>query len=125
MSRNAKPVIGTVSGNSVYRECHDGAVYLHRGEPYQVETLDLRRKTVHVHPYNGNMYTMIRTQKETEILDVRETRTVNSFVARLGLLKVTEHFVAYERRRLYTQELLSVEPLDSSSAELSDNWLLD
>ncbi|MBL0060482.1 MAG: DUF1998 domain-containing protein [bacterium] len=111
-SRNAKTVIGTISGNSVYRECHDGAIYLHRGEPYQVETLDLRRKTVHVRPYSGNMYTMIRTQKETEILDVRKTRTVNSFVARLGLLRVTEHFIAYERRRLYSQELLSVEPLD-------------
>ncbi len=111
-SRSKKTVIGTVSGNSAFRECHDGAVYLHRGEAYQVETLDLRRKTVHVRPYSGNMYTMIRTQKETEILDVRKTRPVKSFVARLGLLKVTEHFVAYERRRVYTQELLSVEPLN-------------
>lgn len=111
-SRTSNAIIGTVSGNSVYRECHDGAIYLHRGEPYQVEALDLRRRTVHVRSYTGNMYTMIRTQKETEILDVRKTRTVNSFIARLGLLKVTEHFVAYERRRLYTQELLSVEPLN-------------
>lgn len=110
-SRGEGHVIGTVSGNSAFRECHDGAVYLHRGEPYRVETLDLKKKAVHVRPYNGNTYTMIRTQKETEILDVRQTRTAHSFVARVGLLKVTEHFVAYERRRLYTQELLSVEQL--------------
>jgi len=110
-SRGESHVIGTVSGNSAFRECHEGAVYLHRGEPYRVEALDLRKKTARVRPYNGNTYTMIRTQKETEVLDVRQTRTVNSFVARTGLLKVTEHFVAYERRRLYTQELLSVEQL--------------
>jgi DEAD/DEAH box helicase domain-containing protein len=112
VSRANESVIGTVSGNSAFRECHDGAVYLHRGESYQVESLDLRKKVARVKPYRGNIYTMIRTQKETEILDVRQTRTVKSFVARLGLLKVTEHFVAYERRRVYTQELLSVEPLE-------------
>ncbi|MCB9368397.1 MAG: DEAD/DEAH box helicase [Calditrichaeota bacterium] len=112
VSRKNETVIGTVSGNSAFRECHDGAIYLHRGEAYQVESLDLRRKIASVKPYRGNVYTMIRTQKETEILDVRQTRTVKSFVARLGLLKVTEHFVAYERRRVYTQELLSVEPLE-------------
>lgn len=111
ISRDAKTQIGTISGNSVYRECHDGAVYLHRGEPYHVELLDVKRKQAHVVPHRSPTYTMIRTQKETEILDVRKTRPVHSFIARLGMLKVTEHFVAYERRRLYTQELLSVEPL--------------
>lgn len=103
--------IGTISGNSVFRECHDGAVYLHRGEPYCVTSLDIVRREVHVTPHQSPTYTMVRTQKETEILDVRETRTLGSFVARLGVLKVTEHFVAYERRKLYSQELLSVEPL--------------
>ncbi len=111
VSRGDGSVIGTVSGNSAFRECHDGAVYLHRGEPYRVEELDLKKKVARVRPYSGNTYTMIRTQKETEILDVRRTRTVQSFAARMGLLKVTEHFVAYERRRLYSQELLSVEQL--------------
>ncbi|MBK6767195.1 MAG: DUF1998 domain-containing protein [bacterium] len=110
-SRTEATPIGTISGNAVYRECHDGAVYLHRGEPYRVEELDLRRKVVRVVPHRSQTYTMVRTQKETEILDVRRTRPVQSFVARLGLLRVTEHFVAYERRRVYTQELLSVEPL--------------
>ncbi|MCB9366572.1 MAG: DEAD/DEAH box helicase [Calditrichaeota bacterium] len=112
ISRDKEPVIGTVSGNAVFRECHDGAVYLHRGEPYRVEKLDLKRSEVHVVPHRAATYTMIRTQKETEILDVAKTDCVRSFVARLGLLRVTEHFVAYERRRLFTQELLSVEPLE-------------
>jgi len=111
ISRAEPTPIGTISGNSIYRECHEGAVYLHRGEPYRVEELDLKRKVVSAVPHRSQTYTMVRTQKETEILDVRRTRPVHSFVARLGLLKVTEHFVAYERRRLYTQELLSVEPL--------------
>ncbi len=111
-SRKGKTVVGTISGSSVFRECHEGAVYLHRGEPHLVESLDLKGKIVQVRPFSGNIYTMIRTQKETEILDVRLTRSVNSFVVRLGLLRVTEYFVAYERRRLYSQELLSVEPLD-------------
>lgn len=111
-SRNDKKAIGSLAGNSVFRECHDGAVYLHRGEPYLVEKLDLRRKSVHVRPFDDRVYTMVRSQKETEILDVRDTRIAGSFVTRLGLLKVTEYFVGYERRQLYSQELLSVEPLE-------------
>ncbi len=103
--------IGTVSGNSAFRECHDGAVYLHRGEPYCVTSLDIVAREVHVTPHLSPTYTMVRTQKDTEILDVRSTRTIGSFIARLGVLRVTEHFVAYERRKLYSQELLSVEPL--------------
>ncbi|MCC6475992.1 DUF1998 domain-containing protein, partial [bacterium] len=105
-------VIGTISGNSVFRECHEGAVYLHRGEQYHVESLNLLKREIRVRPYRGNVYTMVRSEKETEILDVRKAMAVGSFVARVGMVRVTEKYTAYERRRLYSQELLSVEALD-------------
>ncbi|MBL0062857.1 MAG: hypothetical protein IPP40_15570 [bacterium] len=65
---------------------------MHRGEPFRVQELDLKRKQAHVVPHRSPTYTMIRTQKETEILDVRKTRPVHSFIA-TQRAKVTEHFV--------------------------------
>ena len=43
--RKAGEPVGTVSGGQVYRECHDGAVYLHRGRQYLVTGRDSSRVT--------------------------------------------------------------------------------
>jgi DEAD/DEAH box helicase domain-containing protein len=107
-----KSAMGEVSGNSVFRECHDGAIYLHRGAQYFVDKLDLEKKQVRVRPTTAAVYTMVRSDKQTEIIDDRLQKSVRSLVVHLGKVKVTETFHSYERRRLYSQELLSVEPLD-------------
>ncbi|RPH94939.1 DEAD/DEAH box helicase, partial [candidate division KSB1 bacterium] len=106
---NRKPM-GEISGGAVFRECHEGAVYLHRGEQFLVEELDLDKKRVRVKPVNATYYTMVRSDKQTEIIDDREQRTVQSLRVHVGKVKVTETYHSYERRRIYSQELLSVEP---------------
>ncbi len=107
-----KRPIGEISGGSVFRECHDGAIYLHCGQQYRVETLDLEHKEVQVEPVESTYYTMVRSDKQTEIVDVRKSRTLQSLAVHLGKVKVTETYHSYERRRVYSQELLSVEPLN-------------
>lgn len=107
-----KDSIGQISGGPVFRECHDGAVYLHRGEQYKVVQLNLDKKRVEVERFDSPIYTMVRSDKQTEIIDVRWEKVVKSFVVRQGKVRVTEDFHSYERRRIYTQELLSVEPLE-------------
>ncbi|HEY3294207.1 MAG TPA: DEAD/DEAH box helicase [bacterium] len=108
---NPRPM-GEISGGSVFRECHEGAIYLHRGEQFFVEKLDLEKKQVRVRPVQTTIYTMVRSEKQTEIIDDRERKTVRSFVVHVGKVKVTETYHSFERRRVYSQELLSVEPLD-------------
>lgn len=104
--------LGEISGGSVFRECHDGAIYLHCGEQFQVTKLDLEQKCVHVRPVDSAIYTMVRSDKQTEIIDDREQRVIQSFIAHVGKVKVTETYHSFERRRVFSQELLSVEPLD-------------
>ncbi len=104
--------MGEISGGAVFRECHDGAIYLHRGEQYHVDRLDLEKKKVHVRPIVCSHYTMVRSEKQTEIIDDREQRRVQSLTVHVGKVKVTETYHSYERRRVYSQELLSVEPLN-------------
>ena len=101
-----KRPLGSIDGHRALRECHPGAVYLHKARTWVVENLDLARRNVWVNPIEPNYFTRIQTDKETEILEVLESSQVASFKACMGRLKVTEHILAYEKRRLPGQELL-------------------
>ena len=80
-----------MDGHRALRECHPGAIYLHKAQTWVVEKLDLDRRNVWVNPIEPNYFTRIQTDKETEILEVLETRQVARFTAHIGRLKVTEH----------------------------------
>ncbi|MCL4501002.1 MAG: DEAD/DEAH box helicase [Deltaproteobacteria bacterium] len=107
-----KRPLGSVDGHRALRECHPGAVYLHKAQTWAVEKLDLERRNVWVNPIEPNYFTRIQTEKETEILEIIETRQVAGFTARIGRLKVTEHIMSYEKRRLPGQELLGMVTLE-------------
>ncbi len=101
-----KRPLGSIDGHRALRECHPGAVYLHKAQTWGVQRLDLERRNVWVTPVEPNYFTRIMTDKDTEILEVLETCQVARFKACTGRLKVTEHFLSYEKRRLPGQELL-------------------
>jgi DEAD/DEAH box helicase domain-containing protein len=101
-----KRPLGSIDGHRALRECHPGAVYLHKAQTWVVEKLDLARHNVWVNPIEPNYFTRIQTDKETEILEIIESRQVAQFTAHIGRLKVTEHLLSYEKRRLPGQELL-------------------
>jgi DEAD/DEAH box helicase domain-containing protein len=101
-----KRPLGFIDGHRALRECHPGAVYLHKAQTWVVEKLDLERHNVWVNSIEPNYFTRIQTDKETEILEVMASRQVARFTAHIGRLKVTEHFLSYEKRRLPGQELL-------------------
>jgi DEAD/DEAH box helicase domain-containing protein len=104
--------IGTVDGVRALKECHPGAIYLHRANPYYVERLVLDRKNVIVQGTDLNYLTRVRSEKETEILSISKSQPKGQFVAKLGDLKVTETITGYEKRRVPGQELIGVFPLE-------------
>lgn len=107
-----KRPLGSIDGHRALRECHPGAVYLHKAQTWGVERLDLLRRNVWVTPIEPNYFTRIQTDKETEILEVLDSRRLGQFKAYTGRLKVTEHILSYEKRRLPGQELMGQVPLD-------------
>ena len=46
--KTALPVIGSVGAGNVFSECHEGAIYLHRGRQFHVAELDIDRREVRV-----------------------------------------------------------------------------
>ncbi|MBW1859252.1 MAG: DEAD/DEAH box helicase [Deltaproteobacteria bacterium] len=104
--------IGTVDGMRAFKECHPGAIYLHRGRQYLVDELILTKKDIIAHRSNVQYFTRVRTEKETEIIQIRRSRPKGQFLVREGELKVTEVVTGYEKRALPGQALMGVFPLE-------------
>jgi DEAD/DEAH box helicase domain-containing protein len=104
--------IGTVDGIRALKECHPGAVYLHRARQYLVDQLILEKKDIIARETDLQYFTRALSEKETEIIEVTRSRPRGQFVVREGKVKVTERITGYEKRALPGQELLGVQPLD-------------
>ena len=104
--------IGTIDGIRALKECHPGAVYLHRARQYLVDSIDLDRRDIVAREADLKYFTRVRTEKETEIIRVNRSRPEGQFIVREGVVKVTESITGYEKRALPGQELMGVYPLD-------------
>ena len=104
--------IGTVDVFRAFKECHPGAVYLHRAARYLVDRLIPEKKDIIVHRTGLKYFTRVRSEKETEIIQINRSRPRGQFLVREGSLKVTEWVIGYEKRALPGQELIGVFELD-------------
>ena len=108
----SRKLIGKVSGWQALTECHEGAIYLHHGQSFLVNRLDLSTSEVFVRKANVAYYTQARTSKDTEILEVYDSRENDRFKLFLGKLHVTETVTGFEKRSTASREKLSEHELD-------------
>ena len=77
-SRSSRPtageLLGFVEAERAFSTVHPGAVYLHLGEPYEVEELDIDARRALVRPAEGDYYTQPKIETETFIEETREER---------------------------------------------------
>ncbi|HTG33128.1 MAG TPA: DEAD/DEAH box helicase [Thermoanaerobaculia bacterium] len=109
--------IGTVDGVRALHECHPGAVYLHAGRQFLVSALEREERRALAEAADLDYFTTPLTEKETEILEVLEEKSVGPLQAWLGRLKVTERVVGFERKRIHGQEVIDQTPLDLPPVE--------
>jgi DEAD/DEAH box helicase domain-containing protein len=111
--RSERPeVVGSIGSGNVFSECHEGAIYLHRGRQYLVTELDTDHRNVWVRAVDAPYYTRAISQKETSILTRDRSRPMGNCKVVQGRLKVTTTITGYERRRVRGQDLLGTEPLE-------------
>lgn len=118
-------IIGEVDSSRAMKECHHGAVYLHRARTWIVSRLDFEAREVVVSQQTPSYFTRPMSNKNTEILSTG--KTVMSFRARvsLGSLKVTEHVTGYQKRNNSSQKLIASYALDlpKQTMETEGLWL--
>jgi DEAD/DEAH box helicase domain-containing protein len=87
------------------------------GDNYLVNSLDLDSRTALVRPFWDNYHTLPRRETETRILseDLRTTQGPASL--HLGRISVSTRVVAFQKRRLGSEEALGTEELDLPQQE--------
>lgn len=103
---------GDVDGLRVFKETHPGAVYLHKGVTYLVDTLDLETNTVSVTRTKVDYYTRARAHKHTEIMATYDEKQVAGTRVSTGKLKVTEQVTGFDRWRIRGRKHINRVPLD-------------
>ncbi len=119
VDRRSGNTLGTIDGIRVYYECHPGAIYLHGGQTWRILELDEERRRAVAAPARVDYYTVVLGEKETEILERLDRRTLEPGDAGrppvevgLGRLKVTVRIREYQKKRLFGGEPISTHPLE-------------
>ncbi|HEV2472201.1 MAG TPA: Zn-binding domain-containing protein, partial [Chthonomonadales bacterium] len=105
-------LLGTVESGLAARSVHPGAVYLHQGETYVVDSLDLERRAATVHASDAHYYTESRETFHLTILNKRSQSCDSRLRSWFGDVEVTSQVVGYRRKGLYNDVILAVEDLD-------------
>ncbi|GAA2336604.1 DEAD/DEAH box helicase [Saccharopolyspora halophila] len=105
-------MLGTVDQDSAPSTVHPGAVYLHRGESFVVDELDLDSAIALVHAEDPDWTTSPRNTIDIAVLDTAERYDTGAGVAVcLGEVEVTSQVIGYLRKRP-SGEVLDQVPLD-------------
>jgi DEAD/DEAH box helicase domain-containing protein len=105
-------VLGLVERERAYSTVHDGAVYLHLGEAYRVTELDLDARQALVSPFAGDLYTQAKKDTTTAIESAERVERRLGLELTWGRASVTEQVIAYQVKKVSTQETLDLVALD-------------
>ena len=111
-------LIGTVDASRAFSTLHCGALYLHQGQQYRVQRLDLDDRAAWVEPVHLDEYTIVRSDADLTFIGVHMTVRIGALRWSLGDVEVTEQVVAFERKRTSTGAVLSLEALDLPATTL-------
>jgi DEAD/DEAH box helicase domain-containing protein len=104
-------LLGLVERDRAYSTVHDGAVYLHLGEQYLVESLSLDDRVAVVSPAHVDWYTQVKKESETTIEESSRTAERLGVELHFGRVSVTEQVVAYARKAVRDGATIDVVPL--------------
>ncbi|GAB3958156.1 DEAD/DEAH box helicase [Actinoallomurus acanthiterrae] len=105
-------LLGTVDEPSAHTTVHQGAVYLHQGESYVVQTLDLEDSVALVEAADPDYTTTARDVTDISILETLRSTSWGEATLCFGTVEVTQQVVSYQMRRLASGEVLGERPLD-------------
>lgn len=91
---------------------YPGAVYLHQGESYLIERLDLEHGLAYATPAELDYYTEPREVNSVRVNQTWHSKRLGPSGVCFGELLVTQQVVGYRRLKQQTGEVLLDEPLD-------------
>ncbi|HUX75241.1 MAG TPA: DEAD/DEAH box helicase [Anaerolineae bacterium] len=119
LSTGPPQVIGQMDRPSAPMLIHEGAVYLHAGATYVVESLDWEEGLARVRAAEVDYYTRASATTDVRVLEVfRSDPPLSSARSACGELLVTTRATGYRKIKRYTHEVLAWALIDLPEQEL-------
>jgi len=104
-------LLGLVERDRAYSTVHEGAVYLHLGEQYLVESLSLEDRVAVVVPGRVDWYTQAKKESETTIEQSLRADRRLGVELHFGRVSVTEQVVGYARKAVRDGSTIDLVPM--------------
>ena len=105
-------LLGTVDRESAPWMVHPGAIYLHQGNSYRVETLDFDKHKAELVPFQDEYYTEAVKNVEFESLNLLGEEDIPGAIKYYGEIQVTSVVNSYKKINWKRYELLDSVKLD-------------
>ncbi|MEV7009571.1 DEAD/DEAH box helicase [Streptosporangium sp. NPDC051022] len=105
-------LLGTVDEPSAHTSVHTGAVYVHQGETFLVDELDLEAGVALVEAGTPDYTTFARDVTDISVLESLRSHSLGPGELHFGSVEVTRQVVSYLKRRAQSGELLGDESLE-------------
>ncbi|MGD9393383.1 MAG: DUF1998 domain-containing protein, partial [Dehalococcoidia bacterium] len=105
-------LLETIDSSTALFFIFPGAIYLHQGESYLVEELDIQARTAYAKPVEVNYYTQDKELTDLHILRVLKDQDCRGTKVYLGEVEVTTRVVGFKKKAQFTEEVIGEEPLD-------------
>jgi DEAD/DEAH box helicase domain-containing protein len=112
VDRDTGALLGTVDESRAHHHVHPGAVYLHQGEQFEVDQLDLAGRVALVSKSEADYYTQTRDITDVEVLSIQHEGMAGTVPALFGTVRVTRQVVGFQRKLNSTQEVIDEVSLD-------------
>lgn len=112
IDRRDGSLLETVEAGVAFFQVHPGAIYLHQGEAYLVEDLDLTQHIAWVQPSTADYYTQCMDITDLRVTGLGKQKDCQGTQVHFGDVDVTTTVVGFKRKRQLTEEVMGEEPLD-------------
>jgi len=119
--------VGEIDQASAHWMTHPGAIYLHEGDIYRVEDLDLEKGVARLQACGADYYTEAKKETEVTCLEVLGETKTRGGVKFFGEIKVTSQVVGFHKIDWNTYEKLAYEEVELPSTTLHTTgyWMDD
>ena len=105
-------MLETIESSQAFLMVHTGAIFLHQGDNYLVQKLDLQSRTAFVEPAEVNYYTRATELSDLKIIEEQQRQVRGAVTACLGEVEVNDSVIGFRRKAQLTEETLAEESLD-------------
>lgn len=103
--------ITEMNEEQAFHEIHEGAVYMHDGEFYQVVHMNLESKMVEAVPFHGNYYTVPGSETNIRIIHRQKKQEWERTELSFGDVNIADFVYMYKKMQFHNHQNLGFEQL--------------